>query len=97
MNKFIIACVAATGFCGLAAGANAAILPSAAPPASVAVIASPATGVSADKIAELQTEVELMQSRMQAAGYGADGTAGAVFLSLAPAPNADGAPIPSGG
>jgi hypothetical protein len=93
MNRLTLACFSVVGLCGLLGTANAATLNTTMP-------VTPANSAAADlpyTIAKLQGQVGMLQTEIQNLQQGQDATGPQYVFSTAPAPNADGSPIPSGG
>jgi hypothetical protein len=91
MNRLTLACFSVVGLCGLLGTANAATLNTPATSANSAATDLPYT------IAKLQGQVGMLQTEIQNLQQGQDATGPQYVFSTAPAPNADGSPIPSGG
>ncbi|MDE1905468.1 MAG: hypothetical protein KGH75_03340 [Rhodospirillales bacterium] len=93
MNKFLIACFAVSGFCGLtAAMAHAAPAQDTARPISVSSIAQQQPDDMPYRLAKLQTEVHTLGNIEGQAPGDAHYPS-----SVEPQPSVDGSPIPTGG
>jgi hypothetical protein len=99
MNRFLIACFAATGYCGLAATAHANPVQNASQPISVTANTTQQNGGMPYMLSELQNEIRMLQTNVQTLSS-LEGQAPEnprYVISAAPPPNPDSALIPSGG
>ena len=89
MNKLMVVCFSAVSLCGFVASANAATLNSTAP---AAVVSGTIVGAQAN------VPYVVAQPRIKFRATHTPGMADTqYFFTVAPAPNANGSPIPTGG
>ena len=98
MNRILFACIAASGLYGFAAAANAATVQDMSQPIIVSAGTAEPDSVRS-MLAELHDEVQTLQTEVQslAGRDGEDPSDPHYAFSVAPPPNPDDAPIPSGG
>jgi hypothetical protein len=99
VNRFLIACFAATGYCGLAAEANAAPVQNTSQPIGATANTTQQNGGMPYTLSELQSEIQMLQTNVRTLNSLEDKASGdpRYVFSAEPPPNPDGALIPSGG
>jgi hypothetical protein len=98
MDRFLFACFAAAGLYGFAAAAHATPVQDTSQPIIVTA-ATPQQDGMPSMLAKLHIEVQMLQTEVQTLGHLECQDSGDTqySFSVAPPPNPDNAPIPSGG
>ena len=99
MKKLLLACVSTVGFCGFLATANATTLHVTTPTAAVSTVMAGSPSDLPYRLAKAQGTIQVLQNEVDNLDtqIASNGTDPQYFFSAAPAPNADGSPIPTGG
>ena len=99
MKKLLLACFSTVGFCGFLATANAATLNVTTPTTAVSTITAGSPSDLPYMLAKAQGRIQVLQNEVHNLDtqVTSNGTDPQYFFSVAPPPNADGSPIPTGG
>ena len=99
MKMLLLACVSTVAFCGFLATANATTLHVTTPTVAVSTVMAGSPSDLPYRLAKAQGMIQVLQNEVHNLNtqIGSNGTDPQYFFSVAPPPNADGSPIPTGG